>query len=148
MNGKSDSRAVEPYLSFNGRCQEALDFYAKALDAEIQCAMRFKESPEPPPPGTLPPGYENKIMHCTFRVGQSTIMASDGCGEGPTKFEGISLALAVSTEAEADRYFSALAAGGKVTMPLTKTFWSPKFGMVEDKFGIGWMVNVVPPGQK
>ena len=148
MNAKSETLSVEPYLMFNGRCQEALDFYAKAIDAEIQCAMRFKDSPEPPPSGTLPPGFENKIMHATFRVGKTTIMASDGCEAGPAKFAGFSLALAVFSEEEADRYFSALAAGGKVTMPLAKTFWSPKFGMVEDKFGISWMVNVLAPEER
>ena len=101
---------------------------------------------EPPPPGTLPPGFENKVMHTTFRIGETAIMASDGCAEGP-KFEGFSLSLSVPTEAEADRVFAALSKGGQVRMPLTKTFWSPYFGMVTDRFGVLWMIYVVPPGR-
>jgi PhnB protein len=110
--------------------------------------MRFKESHEPPPPGTVPPGFENKIMHTSFRIGETTVMASDGCANGKPNFEGFSLSLAVPTEAEADRFFAALADGGKVRMPLEKTFWSPRFGMLEDRFGVGWMVSVVSAGQK
>src|SRR5215472_3532533 len=143
MTQEKNSGVVQPYLFFNGNCEEAVEFYRKALGAEIQMTMRYKESPEPPPPGRVPPGYENKIMHTSFRVGQTTIMASDGCSEEKSKFEGFSLALSVATEAEADRAFAALSAGGKVEMPLTKTFWSPRFGMLEDRFGIGWMVSVL-----
>jgi len=143
----TDNRIVQPYLFFNGRCEEAVEFYRKALGAEVQMMMRFKESPEPPPPGRVPPGYENKIMHASFRIGQTVVMASDGCDTGKPKFEDFSLALTVSTEAEADRAFAALADGGKVEMPLTKTFWSPRFGTLTDRFGIGWMVSVMPAGQ-
>jgi len=132
---------VQPYLFFGGRCEEALKFYQKAIGAETEMLMRHKESPEPPPPGTVPPGFENKVLHATFRVGGTTIMASDGCGEGGT-FEGFSLALSVPTEADANRAFAALAEGGEVRMPLAKTFWSPRFGMLTDRFGIGWMVSV------
>jgi PhnB protein len=132
---------VQPYLFFGGRCEEALKFYQKAVGAETEMLMRHKESPEPPPPGTVPPGFENKVLHATFRVGGTTIMASDGCGEGGT-FEGFSLALSVPTEADANRAFAALAEGGEVRMPLAKTFWSPRFGMLTDRFGIGWMVSV------
>jgi PhnB protein len=135
---------VQPYLFFGGRCEEALKFYQKAIGAETEMLMRHKESPEPPPPGTVPPGFENKVLHATFRVGGTTIMASDGCGEGGT-FEGFSLALSVPTEADANRAFAALAEGGQVRMPLAKTFWSPRFGMLTDRFGIGWMVSV--PGK-
>jgi PhnB protein len=103
--------------------------------------MRFKESPEPMPAGSIPPGFENKVMHASFRIGGSRLMASDGNEEG-AKFEGFSLSLAVPSEAEADRVFAALAKGGKVGMPLAKTFWSPKFGMLTDRFGVGWMVSV------
>jgi PhnB protein len=141
MSTQSINGVVEPYLFFNGRCEEAIEFYRKTLGAEVVMMMRHKESPEQPPPGTLPPGYENKIMHATFRVGKSTLMASDGCGED-SKFNGFSLSIAVTTEAEADRVFAALSEGGSVGMPLTKTFWSPKFGMLTDKFGLGWMVSV------
>ncbi len=147
MNTQND-RNVEVYLFFNGRCEEAVEFYGKALGAKVDMMMRFKQSPEPPPPGTVPPGFENKIMHCSFRVGRTTVMASDGCSAGTPKFEGFSLSVAVPSEADADRVFAALADGGKVNMPLTKTFWSPRFGMVQDRFGISWMVNVVPPEQK
>lgn len=137
---------VQPYLFFGGRCEEALEFYKKSIGARVDMMLRFNESPEPMPPGMLQPGFEKKIMHSSFRVGGSTIMASDGCSEGST-FGGFSLSLAVSTEAEADRAFAALSQGGKVTMPLAKTFWSPRYGMLVDRFGVAWMVSVVaaPP---
>ena len=146
MSTKQDSRFIQPYLFFNGNCEQAVDFYRKALGAEVQMMMRYKESPEPPPPGRVPPGFENKIMHTSFRVGQTTVMASDGCSAEKHNFQGFSLALSVASEAEADRVFSALADGGQVHMPLTKTFWSPRFGMLQDRFGIGWMVSVMPAG--
>ena len=133
---------VQPYLFFGGRCDEALEFYRAAMGEQVDLLMSYKDSPEPHPPGMLPPGYENKVMHTTFRIGGSTLMASDGCGEGAS-FGGFALSLAVPSEAEADRVFTALATGGQVTMPLTKTFWSPRFGMVTDRFGVGWMINVV-----
>jgi len=139
---------IEPYLFFNGRCEEALDFYRQALGAEVQMVMRFKESPEPPPPDKVPPGHENKIMHASFRVGSTVVMASDGRSSGKPDFQGFSLALTVATEAEADRAFGALADGGQVTMPLEKTFWSPRFGMLEDRFGVGWMIMVTPTDPK
>lgn len=132
---------IEPYLMFGGRCEEALAFYKTALGAQVEMVMKFSESPEPMPPGTLAPGYEHKIMHSSFTIGGSRIMASDGCGPGDT-FGGFSLSIPVKTEAEADRVFAALSAGGKVTMPLSKTFWSPRFGMLTDKFGVAWMVSV------
>jgi PhnB protein len=135
---------VEPYLFFNGRCEEAVEFYKKALGAEVAMLMRFKDSPEPHAPGMLPPGSENKVMHVSFRVGNTTVMASDGFCKGQTDFQGLSLSLTVSNEAEADRVFGALADAGQVQMPLNKTFWSPRFGMVTDRFGLGWMVTVMP----
>jgi len=137
---------VEPYLFFNGRCEEALEFYRRALGAEVGVVMRFKESPDPPPPGTLPPGFENKVMHSTLRIGETTVMASDGHSSGPPDFKGFSLTIAVDDPAKADRIFAALAEGGRVQMPLTKTFWSPRFGMLTDRFGLGWMINTVPQG--
>jgi PhnB protein len=133
---------IQPYLFFGGRCEEALEFYRQAIGAEVEMVMRFDESPEPPPPGTVPEGYENKVMHASSRVGESVVMASDGCGEEPG-FQGFNLSIAVETEAEADRVFSALAERGEVNMPLSKTFWSPRFGMLTDRFGVNWMVNVV-----
>jgi PhnB protein len=147
MSTTKDTRIVQPYLFFNGSCEQAIEFYCKALGAKIEMMMRFKESPEPHPPGAVPPGFENKIMHVSFRVGETTLMASDGCSAEKPSFEGFSLSLAVSSEAEADRVFTALADGGQVRMPLAKTFWSPRFGMVEDRFGIGWMVSVIAAGQ-
>jgi PhnB protein len=132
---------IEPYLFFNGCCEEAIEFYKKALGAEVLMLMRYKESPEPPPPGMVPAGWDNKIMHTTLRIGDANVMASDGCSDGPN-FKGFSLSLSVANEAEATSVFSALADGGQVQMPLTKTFWSPCFGMVTDRFGVGWMVSV------
>jgi len=133
---------VQPYLFFGGRCEEALEFYRNVLGAQVDMLMHYKDSPEPPPPGVLQPGFKNKVMHSTFRIGGSTLMASDGCQEG-SSFSGFSLTFSVPTEAEADRIFAALADGGQVKMPLAKTFWSPRFGMLTDRFGIGWMVIVV-----
>lgn len=135
---------IQPYLFFSGRCEEALAFYRTALGAEIEMVMHFNESPDPTPPGMLAPGFETKVMHSSFRIGGSTIMASDGCGPND-HFEGFSLALSVATEAEADRAFNALLDGGTVRMPLAKTFWSPRFGMLVDRFGIGWMISVPAP---
>ncbi len=134
---------IEPYLFFNGRCEEALKFYEKSLDATVQFMMRFKESPEPTPPDMTPPNWGDKIMHASLKVGSTIVMASDGCEPG-TKFAGFSLSISVNTEAEAKKVFTALSEGGQVKRPLTKTFWSPCFGMLEDKFGIGWMATVNP----
>jgi len=147
MNNQSDNRFVQVYLFFNGNCEQAVEFYRKTLGAQVEMLLRFKDSPEPPPPGMVPPDWGDKIMHASFKVGQTTVMASDGCGTEAKSFQGFSLSLSVATATEADRYFNALAVGGKVTMPLNKTFWSPRFGMLEDKFGIGWMVSVMAPGQ-
>ena len=133
---------VEAYLFFNGRCEEAVEFYKKALGAEVAMLMRFKDSPEPHQPGMVPPGSENKVMHVSLRVGDTTVMASDGRCTGQTSFQGFSLSLAVANEREAERVFAALSEGGQVQMPLGKTFWSPCFGMVADRFGVGWMVTV------
>jgi PhnB protein len=135
---------VQPYLIFNGRCDEALEFYRKALGAEVTMLMRFKDSPEPPPSGTLPPGAENKVMHASFRVGESALSASDGHCQGEEGFQGFSLSLTVANPAEAERVFTALSEGGQVRMPLGKTFFSPSFGMLADRFGVAWMVYVVP----
>ncbi len=148
MNTTKDNRVIQPYLFFNGRCEEALQFYGKALDAKVDMMIRYKESPEPPKPGMIPPGFENKIMHASFHVGETRLMASDGNSAQKASFQGFFLALSVATESEADRAFAALANGGQVRMPLTKTFWSPRFGMVQDRFGIGWMVSVMPEGHR
>jgi PhnB protein len=131
---------VQSYLFFDGRCEEAIEFYKKTLGAKVDMMMRFKESPEPQPPGMCPPGSEDKIMHAAFHIGDTQVMASDGRAQGQPKFEGFALSLDAKTEAEATKLFNALADGGKVQMPLTKTFFSPSFGMVADRFGVGWMV--------
>ncbi|HWA86976.1 MAG TPA: VOC family protein [Opitutus sp.] len=141
MTTTTTATLVQPYLFFGGRCEEALEFYRYALGATIEMKMRFNESPQPMAPGQIPAGFENKIMHASFKVGETRLMASDG-NETGAKFDGFSLSVALPTEAEAERVFAKLAEGGKVTMPLAKTFWSPKFGMVTDRFGIGWMVTV------
>jgi PhnB protein len=141
MNTTTHAQLIQPYLFFGGRCEEALEFYKAALGAKVLMMMRFKEAPDSPPPGTTPAGWENKVMHAEFRVGSTAIMASDGC-ESAAGFSGFSLSLSVASEAAADTVFAALAEGGKVDMPLGKTFWSPRFGMLTDRFGIGWMVNV------
>ena len=133
---------IQPYLFFNGRCEEAIELYRQALGAEVVMLMRFKESPEPMPPGMLAPGFENKVMHSTLQIGGAVLMASDGMAAGVTDFKGFSLSIGAPDAAGCDRKFNALAEGGKVTMPLGKTFWSPRFGMVTDRFGVGWMVSV------
>jgi PhnB protein len=135
---------VQPYLFYGGRCEEAVEFYRKELGAEVIMLMRFKDSPEPQEPGRIAPGFENKVMHAALRLGDSEIMASDGCGPQQHATEGFALSLMVKTEAEADKTFAALAQGGKVGMPPGKTFYSPRFGMVTDKFGILWMVYMQP----
>jgi PhnB protein len=130
---------VQPYLDFNGRCDEALAFYQKALGAKVGMLMRFKDAPDK---SMITPGSENKVMHAQFQVGDTTVMASDGRCSGSANFQGIMLSISADSEAAADKLFAGLADGGKVQMPLTKTFFSPRFGMVADKFGVGWMVIV------
>jgi PhnB protein len=135
-----------PYLMFNGRCEEALNFYKKALGAEIGMMMRFKENPDADKAeaaGCMP-GDMNKIMHSAFQVKGSTVMASDGMSQGAPKFEGFSLSVEAKDAPEAERFFNALADGGKVEVPLTKTFFAKSFGVVADKFGVSWMVIVSP----
>ncbi len=134
---------VEPYLFFNGRCEEAMAFYKEAIGAEVTIQMRMNEAPDPPPPGAIPEGFENKIMHANLRIGDTMLMVSDGNSNMQPTFNGFTLSLSVADAAEAERTFNALQqGGGKVTMPLGKTFWSPAFGMLEDRFGVGWMVIV------
>ena len=135
---------VQTYLFFDGRCEEALEFYRRTLGAEVTALMRFEDSPEPPAPGMVPPGAERKVMHASFRVGQTTLLASDGRCEGKLDFRGFSLSITAANDAEAERLFAALAEGGQVQMPLTRTFFSSRFGMVADRFGVSWMVYVAP----
>ena len=134
---------VQPYLFFDGRCEEALQFYSKHLGAKVEMLMRFKESPEPQPPGMTVPG--DKVMHSCFRIGETQIMASDGMCSGQAKFDGFSLSISAANDAEAKRIFNALADGGKVTQPLTKTFFASSFGMLADRYGVNWMVIAENP---
>lgn len=137
---------VQPYLFFNGRCEEAIAFYQQALGAHVDMVMRFSESPDPTPPDMTPPDWGHKVMHSSFRIGDTSVMASDGCGAAPQPgAQGFSLSISVADAAAADKAFAALADGGQVQMPLGTTFWSPRFGMLTDRFGIGWMVGVDAP---
>lgn len=128
---------IEPYLFFEGRCEEALEFYRRALGAEVEMLMRYKDSPEPIQGKAPPP---DKVMHASFRVGDARVMASDGFASGKPSFQGFALSLPVKSDADAERVFGALAEGGQVKMPLTKTFFAKRFGMVADRFGVTWMV--------
>jgi PhnB protein len=136
---------VQPYLFFDGRCEEAIEFYRQALGAQVTMLMRFKDSPEPPQAGCSPPsGSADKVMHASFRIGDTDIMASDGNCTGAPSFQGISLSLTAANEDEAERLFAAIADGGQVQMPLTKTFFASRFGMVADRFGVSWMIVAQP----
>jgi PhnB protein len=128
---------VQPYLFFEGRCDEAIEFYKKALGATVDMLMRFKDAPDQ---SMVSPGSAEKVMHAAVRVGGTQILMSDGRCQGSANFNGFSLAVSAANEAEAERMFNALADGGKVRMPMAKTFFSSRFGMVADKFGVGWMV--------
>jgi PhnB protein len=130
---------VQPYLFFDGRAEEAIEFYRRTLGAEVQMLMRFKDAPEP---GHTPADAENKVMHSSLRIGDATIMASDGRCQGKPSFQGFSLSLSAPDVAGAERLFNALADGGQVQQPLVETFFSPRFGMVADRFGVSWMVVV------
>ena len=141
MSQPPNAPLIQPYLFFNGRCEEAVEFYRGALSAELLMLMRFSEAPDAPPAGMVPPGWENKVMHSAFRMGDAVLMASDGCGDSPV-FAGFSISLTLPTAAEVDRAFAALAEGGEVQMPLGETFWSPRFGMLKDRFGVAWMVQL------
>lgn len=132
---------VEPYLMFAGRCAEALAYYQRAIGARPQLVLRFSESPEPPQM-PLPANWDDKIMHCGFKVGETLVMASDGMSDEPQSFAAVTLSITADDEAQARRYFEALADGGSVFMPMGKTFWSPCFGMCRDRFGVHWMVGL------
>jgi PhnB protein len=137
--------AITPYLFFGGRSEEALDFYRTALGAEVERIVRYDESPEPAPPGMLAPGFEKKVMHASLRIRGLPLMASDGCNSTDLNFSGFRLSLTLPTESDARRAFDALSSGGSVQMPLTQTFWSPCFGMLTDRFGLGWMITIPDP---
>jgi PhnB protein len=141
MTTSKSAMGIQPYLFFGGRCEEAMEFYRKALGAEVVRTARFKDAPEPQP--GLPECFADKIMHTTLRIGDTLLMASDGMCDGKANFDGFSLSITVADAAEAERVFAALGEGGLVTMPLEKTFWAPKYGMLQDRFGVGWMVSVM-----
>lgn len=137
---------VQSYLFFNGHCEEALAFYKGALGAKVERLMRFRDNPDTPQPGMCPPGFDDKVMHAELRIGDTVVMASDGMAPGKPEFKGFSLTVTAKDAAEADRLFGALGQGGQVQMPLGKTFFSPRFGAVADRFGVSWMVIVLPQG--
>ena len=136
---------IQPYLFFDGQCEEALEFYSRALGARLNMKMRFSECPDLHPAGTIPPGAGNKIMHASLQIGDTDVMLSDGRCTGQPVFQGMGLTLNVAGIAEADRVFTALAEGGKVHMPLGQTFFSPRFGMVQDRFGVLWLILAAQP---
>ncbi len=129
---------VQPYLDFDGRCDEAIEFYKRALGAEVKALHRFKDSP----PGMCPPGSEEKVMHAHLSIGDAVLLASDGYCQGQKSFQGFSLALNLADETKAQQLFSALSDGGQVKMPMSKTFFASRFGMVADRFGVTWMIHV------
>jgi PhnB protein len=130
---------VQPYLFFDGRCDEALEFYRQAIGAKVDMLMRFKDAPDQ---SMVTPASKDKVMHAQVQIGDVKVLASDGRCQGTPNFQGFALAISASSEPDADKVFNALADGGKVTMPMAKTFFSPRFGMLTDKFGVGWMVLV------
>ena len=138
---------IQPYLFFEGRCEEALNFYRDKLGAEILMTMRRRESPEPPTSGMNQPGLEDKIMHASFKIGESTLMASDGNCTGTPDFKGVTLSITTATADEARQRYEALSDGGQPFMPLQQTFFSPAFGMLKDRFGLNWMVMCSPEAQ-
>jgi len=135
---------VQPYLFFDGRCEEALEFYKKAIGIEVTALMRYKDNPNPEECAKMPQETLDKVMHSNFHIGETQVMASDGHCNGKPSFQGFSLTITVADEAEADRLFGALGDGGEVQMPLAKTFFSSRFGMVGDRFGVSWMIYVAP----
>jgi PhnB protein len=135
---------VQSYLFFKGRCDEALEFYKDAIGAKVEMLMRFRDNPDTPQPGMCPAGMEDKVMHAELRIGDTVVMASDGMEMGTPEFKGFSLTVEAADEAQADKLFAALGRGGQVQMPMGKTFFSPRFGAVADRFGVSWMVIVLP----
>ena len=144
---QTNTTLLQPYLFFGGRCEEAIEFYRSALGAELMMLMRFEQGPDPLPPEMIKRGWEKKVMHSCVRIGDASFMASDGCGEAPS-FGGFSLSLTLPGAAEVDRAYAALADGGTEQMPLGSTFWSPRFGMLTDRFGVAWMLMVAGPQEQ
>ena len=136
------TNSFQPYVFFRGRCAEAIAYYKQALGAEELVVMRFKDSPEPPPPGVVPPGAENRIMHATLRIAGAELMMSDGMRDGPSDFDCVAISLTVANEADVDRVYNALVKDGKSTMPPRSTFFAKRFAGLIDKFGVNWMILV------
>ncbi len=130
---------VQPYLFFDGRCEEAIEFYKRTVGAKVSMLMHYKDSPDP---GMVTPETKDKVMHACLQIGDSTVLASDGRCSGKPSFQGFALSLSAKDDAAAERLFASLSDGGQVQMPLTKTFFASRFGMVADRFGVGWMVLV------
>jgi PhnB protein len=136
---------IQPYLYFDGRCEEAIAFYSSALDATELFKMRFKDAPDP----ATPPHMADKIMHATLAIGSTHVLMSDGrCGGEKVSYSGFSLSVTAADLASGEKYFNALAQGGRIDMPFQKTFWTEGFGMLVDKFGVPWMVNVQHQGHE
>jgi PhnB protein len=133
---------IQTYLFFEGSCEAAVDFYKRAVGAQVEMLMRYRDAPDPATRSMVAAGNDDKIMHAAIRIGDSVVMASDGRCSGGADFRGFSLSLAVKTPAEAERAFAALSEGGRVDVPLAKTFWAPLFGMLTDRFGVRWMVQI------
>ena len=133
---------IQPYLFFEGRCEEAVEFYRRAVGAEVLMLMRIKDAPDPEEHRRVPPGSENKVLHASFRIGETIVMASDGQVSGKPSFQGISLSITVANVSEAEKVFAGLADGGQVHLPLQETFFADRFGMLADRFGVHWMINL------
>jgi PhnB protein len=146
MTVQQHTATVQPYIFFDGKCEEALEFYKGAIGAKVEMLMRFKENPDQPDPSHMPPNSGDKVMHASLTIGDAILMVSDGSVSGKPNFQGISLSLTVPSGADADRMFNALAKGGNVQLPMGKTFFSPRFGMVADKFGVPWMIMAASEG--
>src|ERR1700680_2780258 len=130
---------IQTYLFFDGRCDDALEFYNKAIDAKVEMLMRYKDAPDQ---SMISPGSHDKVMHAAVRVGDTQVLMSDGHCQGKPVFQGFSLTITAPDNAEGERRFGALAEGGQVQMPLAETFFASRFGMLADKFGVGWMILV------
>ena len=130
---------VQPYLFFDGRCDEALEFYKTALGAKVDMLMRFKEAPDQ---SMITPESKDKVMHAAVHIGDTQVLMSDGRCQSKPMFQGFSLCISSPDTAEGEQRFKALSEGGQVQMPLAETFFAARFGMVADKFGVGWMIIV------
>lgn len=130
---------IDPYLNFDGNCEEAIRFYEKTLGGKIQMMMTYDQAP--PGDNPTPKGWEKKIMHVSMTLGNVTLMASDAPPGHFSPMQGLFVSLAPDSKAQAEKIYNALADKGNVLMPFQQTFWAEGFGMVVDRFGTPWMVN-------